>query len=435
MKSQKLSAISDKYPTYRDAPGKSSYLWLDGKRVDDRAEGLWRIHDNLYDLTEFIDRHPGGPDWLRLTKGTDITEAFEAHHLTPNPEAILPKYKVRAAKEPRLYKFTFKEDGFYRTLRNRVIAELPKLNYGPVQTSKLVVDMLLVSIFISAPLTVRFQSYAFAFLTGLLITWAVVAAHNYIHRRDNWRMFVFNLSLFSYREWRVSHAMSHHIYPNSLHDLEISMFEPFMSWIPDARFKNNLQRYASWIYGPLVYALLYMGECFKRICLALFTDKKVFSKDDLVPLIVPLVMYFFGNQDVSTVLKYWLVTMMMASFIFGLIGLNAAHHHPDVTHEGDALREGLDWGIYQLDTVMDRADLRGSHFLVLTHFGEHSLHHLFPTLDHGILPQLNDIFIKTCKEFEADLTACSWFHHIVGQHKQLARITTNPTPRGLSKSK
>lgn len=42
--------------------------WLDGKKLDDQAEGLWRIHDSIYDLTKFIDNHPGGKDWIRLTK-------------------------------------------------------------------------------------------------------------------------------------------------------------------------------------------------------------------------------------------------------------------------------------------------------------------------------------------------------------------------------
>lgn len=44
------------------------HSWLDGRREDDNAEGLWRIHDSLYDFSDFIQRHPGGPDWLKLTK-------------------------------------------------------------------------------------------------------------------------------------------------------------------------------------------------------------------------------------------------------------------------------------------------------------------------------------------------------------------------------
>lgn len=67
-----ITTISNKYPTFRDEPLKTVYRWLEGKRHDDGAEGLWRIHDTLYDLTEFVERHPGGPEWIRLTKVSRI---------------------------------------------------------------------------------------------------------------------------------------------------------------------------------------------------------------------------------------------------------------------------------------------------------------------------------------------------------------------------
>lgn len=78
---------------------------------------------------------------------------------------------------------------------------------------------------------------------------------------------------------------------------------------------------------------------------------------------------------------------------------------------------------------MDRKDLKSSDILVVTHFGEHTLHHLFPSLDHGILSQFHDIFLKTCQEFNTELAECSWLEHIIGQHQQLSRIETRKMPR------
>lgn len=46
----------------------ASYRWMQSRQQDDNAEGLWRVHDTLYDLTEFINWHPGGRDWIELTK-------------------------------------------------------------------------------------------------------------------------------------------------------------------------------------------------------------------------------------------------------------------------------------------------------------------------------------------------------------------------------
>lgn len=109
--------------------------WIAGKRQDDEAEGLWRIYDTLYDFTEFIDKHPGGKFWIRETKGLDITEAFEAHHLSSVPSKMIEKYKVREASKPRIYNFTLNENGFYKTLKKRVAEKLKTIDYKPKTTS------------------------------------------------------------------------------------------------------------------------------------------------------------------------------------------------------------------------------------------------------------------------------------------------------------
>lgn len=81
----------------------------------------------------------------------------------------------------------------------------------------------------------------------------------------------------------------------------------------------------------------------------------------------------------------------------------------------------MDFGIYQMCTVIDRSDVKKSHFWTLVSFGQHTIHHMFPTLDHGILPQLHDTFIETCKEFQMELREYSWWPLIVGQFGQLQR--------------
>lgn len=102
---------------------------MNSKRDDDNVEnGLWRIHNTLYDLTDFINKHPGGPDWLRMTKGHDITEAFLSHHLnTEKLKPFLAKYRVKETTRPRNVKLTFEENGFYMTIRRRVAAKLPEI--------------------------------------------------------------------------------------------------------------------------------------------------------------------------------------------------------------------------------------------------------------------------------------------------------------------
>lgn len=67
--------------------------WNSNRGVDD-IDHLWRVHDGLYDLAGF--EHPGGRDLLENSRGTDITELFEAHHIDiEKSRAVLAKYYVK----------------------------------------------------------------------------------------------------------------------------------------------------------------------------------------------------------------------------------------------------------------------------------------------------------------------------------------------------
>lgn len=146
----RVSGISRTYPTHRKrlpiteercvSSGPIEWVefrvcftlsWLRGKQTDDGAEGLWRIRDKLYNLTDFAQRHPGGSFWIECTKGTDITEPFESHHIEEHASRMLSQFEVRQAASPRNYQFTLEETGFYMTLKRRVRQKLRSLNYRP----------------------------------------------------------------------------------------------------------------------------------------------------------------------------------------------------------------------------------------------------------------------------------------------------------------
>lgn len=95
----------------------------------------------------------------------------------------------------------------------------------------------------------------------------------------------------------------------------------------------------------------------------------------------------------------------------------------------------MDWGIMTMDAIMDRTDIQANILLTLTHFGDHCLHHLFPTIDHALLPDLYDTLLSTCKEFETELRTARWWDLIVGQFQQLHRTKPNPVPVSFRKKK
>ncbi|XP_030384255.1 cytochrome b5-related protein [Scaptodrosophila lebanonensis] len=428
----RISGISRKYPSYRRKLFISHESWLEGKSQDDESEGLWRIRDKLYDLTDFAKRHPGGAFWIERTKGTDITEPFESHHIGESASRLLPKYEVRAAKQPRNYKFTLDENGFYMTLKRRVRDKLKALNYKPTRKTDLLHSGILAALFLFTWLDGRTDYLLFKGLAALSLCWLGTSAHNFFHQRDNWRMYTFNFTLMNYTTWRISHALSHHVYPNSLHDLEMSLFEPFLCWVPSRHYATKLQRIISVFISPVVYCLLGYVQLIERIVYSL-TKSNIMFWHDVIGFSLPAFLYLTTDLSLGDALVKWLTILTSGSFLFGFIGLTAAHHDPRIYHDGDAVRPDHDWGLFQIDTIIDRGDVKWSDLLVLTHFGEHALHHLFPTLDHGVLKLLYPELQQTLKEFNGELREINHWGHIKGQTQQLLRTEVNPVPPGSKK--
>ena len=179
------------YPTLRDHPLKTAAQWLKGRRADDDCGHLWRVHDKLYDLSDFISSHPGGGMWLQVTRGTDITEAFESSHLDANKvDAILAKFyrKEAPTNKKRQSPFTFQDDGFYRTLKKRANLHLKqnvtrKDKEIARQKVKTVQNRMLIALGISVSLSIGLASYWLSILSGLLLALNMIVSHNFSHRK------------------------------------------------------------------------------------------------------------------------------------------------------------------------------------------------------------------------------------------------------------
>lgn len=200
----------------------------------------------------------------------------------------------------------------------------------------------------------RFNSVILAVLTGISLVLLGISSHNYLHQKDNWRMFCLNLSGFNYREWRISHAMSHHMFPNTIYDLEVTNFEPMMQYIP--KDKTESQKLISILITPIIWIILVKATLLRRSekfyrfffyfwihfafnfrTLSYFHTKESFKLDHLLSFALPALMFLLGNSDIISVTKIWLITISVTSFLMGFIGTTSGHHHPKVYHEGDEL--------------------------------------------------------------------------------------------------
>jgi hypothetical protein len=95
--------------------------------------------------------------------------------------------------------FVLLQDGFYRTLKRRARTALAGVPRGPNYASALIADLLALGSVVFSVLAACSSSYAIGALAGVLIALNVVSAHNFLHQKDNFRMYYFNLSFMSFR--------------------------------------------------------------------------------------------------------------------------------------------------------------------------------------------------------------------------------------------
>jgi len=227
-------------------------------------------------------------------------------------------------------------------------------------------------------------------------------AHNFFHQRDNWRMYAFDFSLLSSYEWRVSHCYSHHCYPNQIKDAEVIGLEPFYVFLPGMKKGGKYHFLITMIFSQIFNSIIFHSMLLMRFVDILIFRKQKFRIENLIPFIeLMILMYLTTNgiliwNIIHASASWWFITM-------SLIG--GTHHHPEVWHDGreqQKMNEN-DFGICQLRAVIDRPDVNSTLFTKSTMFGDHALHHLFPTVDVSRLHLLRDVLEKTCRDFNMDV--------------------------------
>lgn len=73
----------------------SKNLTLDEVKKHKDEKSVWIIiHNDVYDVTKFLEEHPGGADSLLEVAGKDGTQAFEDVGHSDDARELLKKYKI-----------------------------------------------------------------------------------------------------------------------------------------------------------------------------------------------------------------------------------------------------------------------------------------------------------------------------------------------------
>lgn len=187
---------------------------------------MWIVDNKCYDLTKFAKSHPGGESWINYTKGQDVTEYFVTHHMDEEKaRAVLEKYYVKDTPN-KVTRFTFHADGFYRTVKRKVMAKWSKEYLQDETVSKNYAKILLAMILAFMFATAYTGSYFFALGYALMLVSMLGIGHNFVHHRTSPYRFFFLPTGFIPSEWQIMHCMSHHQYPNTELDYELAALEP-----------------------------------------------------------------------------------------------------------------------------------------------------------------------------------------------------------------
>lgn len=430
---------------------------------------LHRIHGRVYDLAVWAEKHPGGRTWLDLTAGTDCTVAFECHHLNAAlAESVLAKFEVKksepraeererrepppkglsmrsvaegeraegdsgaegddaaARTEPQFAEtsegpiYVWDDKGFYRTLKRRVLRKL-----GPTAASRAPTsDFLWLCRTVLAAWGACFwamcacdgwHAWAAAVGAGFLLHALMGIGHNFFHQADSYRRHglwrhCFDLTLFSSHAWRITHAISHHLCPNLENDIEVSAMEPLLYFMTSSPINN-----------PFVF-LVFNATCvlastmdYVRHALFVVIGREGLRWENFIAAaeLAALVRCHGGGGPggggARTAAALFFTMQGIASWM--LLSVSFAVHRSERSWTAGDPKPQRDFGQHIVAVTADHS-VRLSAPLSLLFFAllnNHTIHHLFPTVDHSRLKSIYPIFLETCREFAAkDTNFCGY---------------------------
>ena len=123
-------------------------------------------------------------------------------------------------------------------------------------------------------------------------------------------MYIYDLSVQSSKAWRISHAMSHHIFPNTIYDYEISTFEPLLQFLPKSS-KTIIDRYISYIYSFLIFTFAFFLDVFKRLTLTYYKEIQP-SWENFIHVAQIILMTFINGQILGGIwYNYFLIIYLL----------------------------------------------------------------------------------------------------------------------------
>lgn len=375
---------------------------------------MWKIHGKVYDLTPFLDKHPGGRVILEACEGDkDVTAAFESNHAMCDMgkiRKIMAKYEVGTC-EPT--EFKFEQDGFYQETKDKVRSYFSERaishhsDWGWVFKSTLQF-MLWAWTFAAACFGQKYQCL-FAILSGhMMLQWGFTVMHDASHFaissnplvNENLGSIWNSLAVWDAQLWARHHVYKHHSFTGLCEDPDTINFAPLLRKSLHER-KRKYASASSIAYFVLVHIIfpgMFTAQCASYNIQWFATRKlwriklkhyRLFWREMLMKLGILAAVCSTRNG------------LVIFSFALGLNMTYAAMVLPDHdtfdTHMNAASSsKTVDWGELQ---VRNSGNFATTNPWICRLFGGINYqieHHLFPTISHIHYPKLSRIVKAQC---------------------------------------
>lgn len=351
----------------------------------------YKIHDKLYDLTEFVKIHPGGQDMFNnLKPDTNITPMIYAYHKNPmNILLILPKYEILSKTDDIIIEY----DTHY-SYEN--YCELKKLVYNEIQEKKIplywsnqeiLYNTCILSVYLGTWIYCIWNASDLSYWSMGLLAFMKTGIYNCIfHEAAHYSCFknqMINnyLTMGGYpfminKYWKFSHNYLHHNFTNSKYDTDILID---YSWV--FRHTNTKLEYNhkfQYIYSVLFYSIHH------------FVNGVIYSIQlKTFNCICFLILIFIFGIYKS------LFFYMLCSLLFINIGQLSHIQHEciqiNTEHKNDFLYNQVSSSInYRTDDLITRHMSMSLDIQIE--------HHLFPNIPHSSLRQIQHIVLTYCNK-------------------------------------
>jgi fatty acid desaturase/predicted heme/steroid binding protein len=431
-------ARSQMSPTH--PPATTKFTWEDLSKLNRPHNAHVAVRGKVYDVSSFIEKHPGGVDQLLLGAGRDVTILFESYH-NFNVSKVLEKYYVGEliSNELPVYR---EPNEFSRTVRDRVHRYFKEHNIDPKMCYGMFLRCLVLLLMTNTLWALTICCYQMWVWLSVFCAcgWGVCSSllimstsHDTSHFAVTHKPWVWKLlgaindctTGMSMYVWTHQHVVGHHVHTN-VDQVDPDVFtthEP-----PDVRRIHKSQKLLSRYYYQHIY--LVFLYCFvgmkKRIqdFIAVYQLKNLSIRMNpltpsqmtifivgkfvyitchlLLPSLympLPLVVTFVLLGDF--IAWYWLVIITQLTHV----SADVIWPEPDKNNYID-----MDWAELQVATSQDYAT--DSHFW---NFASGALnnqiaHHLFPGVLQCHYPGVTRVVRETCREFNIEFrhTPSAW---------------------------